>query len=212
VATQGKTRADLPQFHVLAVGQGSADENGYTERRLHGHLDRIGGLNFDPWCWLLLPGRGGLAGNFTPPTGPNHETTFSTLEKERLQVEGMSLAILGAYHQAYHIWMVEDGPAAWTEALFAASDAVAERFVGTDGHAYRRLSKASNWSPEPSARGPGEKWIVPGGWDHEHCEICNTHIDPQDRYFHHAEWNAFLCVSCYEKYVIPGSIEFALPV
>jgi hypothetical protein len=211
------TRADLPQFQVRAVEQGATASNGNIRWILHGTLSSTQGVDFKFWSWLLLPGRDGITGNFAEPRGPNLETTFTTSDKEKPQLEGLSLACLGAYHQAYHVWMVEDGPAAWTEGVFAASDAVAEHFVGTDGQNYRKLSKASDIpdraseSVQESDSAGGQSWVVPAGWDHEHCAICNAHVDPEDHYFHYEPFNAFLCVTCYQEYVLIGSIGFALP-
>ncbi|HEX4006562.1 MAG TPA: hypothetical protein VHX60_10335 [Acidobacteriaceae bacterium] len=215
--TKPFTRADLPQFTVTSVEGGEPGADGFIEWRLRGQLNQLEGVTLDGWSFLLLPGKESLTGDFGQPQGPHHETSFCALTKtdqNRPEAEGLSLACLGPYHRPHHVLMVEDGPEAWVERVFAASDAVAEKFVGTDGQAYRKLSMAGSAAgpgDDPSAKSEAMAWIVPGGWDHEHCEICNVHIDPEDRYFHHAEWRAFLCVSCYEKYVVLGNIEFALP-
>lgn len=202
------TRADLPQFKVSAVEQGATDEKGYTEWRLHGSLDRLGGIDFDSWCYLLGPGRQSFTGDFTEALRDSNERTFSMLDREKPLVEGVSLAYLGAAHRVYHVWMVEEGPSAWTENSFAASDALAERFIGTDGQSYRKTTKLQPYA-RSAAADLGEKWIIPGGWDHEHCSICWTHIDPGDRYFYHAELDEFLCVACFDRHVVVGDISFA---
>ena len=208
---QGRfTRADLPQFRVSAVEQGATNAEGYTEWGLRGTLDRLSSIDFDSWCYLLGPGRQNFTGNFTLPVGDRNETSFSMLEREKPSVNGLSLAYLSPAHQAYHVWMVEEGPSAWTSNTFEASDAIAERFIGTDGQSYRKTTKLQTAS-QSTAADLGEKWIVPGGWDHEHCALCWTHIDPGDRYFHHSELNAFLCVRCFERYVVAGDISFATP-
>lgn len=202
------TRADLPQFKVSAVEQGVSADDGFTEWRLKGSLDRLQGISFDSWCYLLGSGRESFTGNFSLPVGETRETVFTTHRREKPAVEGLTLSCMGAYHQAYHVWMVEEGPKAWTETVFAASDAVAEHFVGTDGKTWRKLSKLTTGELKQNGE---ESWIVPGGWDHEHCAICSVHIDPGDRHFHHAELNEFLCVSCYERYVLAGDIGFTMP-
>ena len=51
--------------------------------------------------------------------------------------------------------------------------------------------------------------VVPGGWDHEHCEICNQTIgnggDP-DGYV--SDSTCWICVECYRDYVVPRSLGF----
>lgn len=211
------TRADLPQFMVSSVEQtAGADSEGYAEWRLSGELSRTEGVTFDGWSFLLISGHESLVGEFTPPNAPSR-TTFTTLLKERPEVLGLKLACLGPYWNPYQVWTVEDGPNAWTEGVFAASDVEAEYVEGTDGRRYHKLSKlaepkTSSFRLQPTEGNQLPSRIVPEGWDHEHCEICNSHIDPGDKYFHHAEDNAFLCVSCYEKYVLRADIGFALPV
>lgn len=210
------TRKDLPQFTVTAVEQGEADFDGNVEWRLRGHLSRLEGATLDGWTWLLLPGRSAETGYFTEPKGDTHETTFAIFSRNKPELAGQSLACLNRGHQAYHVWMIEDGPTAWAEHTFVASDALAEIVIGSDGKRYQKWSKLQNTENGPPNPGAdpaqeiGRTWVIPGGWDHEHCEICNAHIDPGDRHFYYAEFGAFLCVSCYEKYVVTGSIGFAI--
>ena len=58
---------------------------------------------------------------------------------------------------------------------------------------------------------PKETRIVPGGWDHEHCEICNECIcliHGPDGYANKDD--NWVCPACYEKYVEPMSFDFLL--
>ena len=49
--------------------------------------------------------------------------------------------------------------------------------------------------------------LIPSGWDHEHCELCNSHIDidmvgfcdPDDR---------GVCENCYSRYVLRHDLAF----
>ena len=210
------TRADLPQFTVASVEEGERDSDGLIEWRLRGRLNRVDRLRLDGRLFVLLMGKSSLTGDFSQPRGERQETTFTAWDKTRPAVEGQSLACVDAYYK-YQVWSVEDGPAAWEEGVFAASDAIASRFVGTDGQTYRRTRQAGAVrataieARADSHDDEGPTWIIPGGWNHEHCAICNAHIDPGDRYFFHAGYNQYLCAECYLKYVLTGSIEFALP-
>lgn len=206
------TRADLPQFTVASVEEGERNSDGLIEWRLHGRLNRVEGVTLHGWSYLLLPGKGSLTGDFILPQGESHQTKFTAWDRSRPDVEGLSLACMDGYFNPYVIWMIEDGPEAWSERIFAASDAIADNFVGTDGKTYRRIRKAEAAETErASGESQGPTWMIPGGWDHEHCAICMAHIDPGDCYFFHAGYNQFLCVACYQEYVLTGSIAFALP-
>lgn len=47
------------------------------------------------------------------------------------------------------------------------------------------------------------------GCDHYHCEICWAKIwEPENREFMKSQDNVNICLSCYERVVIPRSLEF----
>jgi len=199
------TRSDLPQFFVDSIERGDQDDNGYIAWTLRGKLNRTLGIPVDAWCFLLLPGQESLTGTFTLSGEPDSDASFATDAKEKPDVIGATLAELSSYWRPQHIWMIEDGSESWAEQVFSASDAVEDHFVAQDGQGWRRLSKAAS---VPSADSSSR--IVSGGWDHEHCSLCNTHIDPGDRFFYSPKHYEYLCVSCYEKYVPEHDISFAL--
>ena len=99
--------------------------------------------------------------------------------------------------------MIEDGPSAWEELIFAPRDAVVTQFVGTDGQGWRKLRELKDG--ETTELGAE---LVKDGWDHEHCLLCNCHIDPEDRFFLHSSENEYFCVECYERHVLSGDIGF----
>jgi hypothetical protein len=42
-------------------------------------------------------------------------------------------------------------------------------------------------------------WVCEDGWDHEHCHVCNAHIDPGDEYWLSPEpWPLELCLACHQ--------------
>jgi len=51
--------------------------------------------------------------------------------------------------------------------------------------------------------------VIPGGWDHEHCEICNQKIgfggEPEGYVDDSKSW---ICEGCYRDYVVPRSLAF----
>jgi hypothetical protein len=206
-------RTDLPQFTVNSIEQGERDDDGYIAWVLRGKLNRERGIPVDTWCFLLLPEQESLTGTFTLSDENAGIASFVAFERKKPDVVGLTLTQLGSYWRPYQIWMVEDGPDNWSEQVFSASDAILEPFIEPDGTAWRRLAKASTVPAEQSSirlmTGNGDQVrIVPGGWDHEHCSLCNTHIDPGDRFFHNPAYKEFLCTTCYKQYVPERDIGF----
>jgi hypothetical protein len=210
------TRADLPQFTVDAMEMGETYLSGDIEWTLKGRLNNVKGVIFDGWTYLMLPNQYVLCGNFSTPVGADNETSFVAWSREKPDVVGMQLASLSPYWQPYNIWTIEDGPDAWSLDTFVTSDAVAEIVAGTDGQPLRGWRKASESEiaelpkTQPDSSQP-QRWILSGGWDHDHCELCMCHIHAGDEHYRHSEWCAFLCLDCYGKYVPSRNIEFALP-
>lgn len=103
------------------------------------------------------------------------------------------VAYLSPYWQAYHVWMVLDSACGWEKKRFQGADAVAAEYDAgatsiVDGREVRLWTKlelvggregasrrhpASDQSLPPSS----ERRPVPGGWGHEHCDLCKTHIE-----------------------------------
>jgi hypothetical protein len=47
---------------------------------------------------------------------------------------------------------------------------------------------------------PKKFWVCEDGWDHEHCHVCNAHIEPGDEYWQSTEpWRLELCLACYGR-------------
>jgi hypothetical protein len=50
-----------------------------------------------------------------------------------------------------------------------------------------------------------------GGWDHEHCELCEAHIggsgDPHGFVDPEEHW---LCRTCHERYAVPRDLSFLI--
>ncbi len=93
--------------------------------------------------------------------------------------------------------LVLDRSKKWEERTFTPVDAVA--FTIDGGNLVRKVSDG------PTAEGD----VVKGGWDHEHCEICWATISRADNptgIF--AEPKHWICCDCYQRFVLPASLEF----
>jgi len=97
--------------------------------------------------------------------------------------------------------ILEEG-ARWEKVVFHATDAVQESYTTEDGKHFRKLSKMRGGQELPT----GAQFVT-SGWDHEHCELCNKHIDPGDCAYTNAD-GLWVCLSCFEDYVNPKNLSF----
>jgi hypothetical protein len=108
---------------------------------------------------------------------------------------GESYAFLDLYWGDRAI-LVLDRSREWRQTRFQPVDAV-QQF--SDGH--RVLSKASPVQTDGT--------VVPGGWDHEHCDICYEKLGPQGQSTGGtSSTDEWLCNACYDEYLVPRSLEF----
>lgn len=163
-------------------------------------------INYSSWCALLGKDRNCLYGNWLQENRSDGKVAFETTNDPLSVTAGARLPFAGDIH-AWAAILIEDGLSVWEEHVFVPRDAIATHFTGHDGNAWRGLRPvASDEQPAPDAE------IVESGWDHEHCLICNGHIDPGDRFFQHkTEDNYFLCTTCYENHAKTGDLSFLLP-
>jgi hypothetical protein len=196
-----KQLEDLPHFMVSGVKRGEVASDGYIPLELSGAFDTLEGIR-EGRCWLLLPGKQSLIGDLTSLNPDTRTALCLTSEKAVPDVLGRSLPYLDGFWQAYHVWMVTDANQPWQEVVFHSSDAVSFSCEGGDGRKIRGLRKAK---PEDSQN--PELQIVRNGWDHEHCELCNAHIDPGDSCHRDAE-GAWVCQRCFRQFVQPHDLSF----
>ena len=54
--------------------------------------------------------------------------------------------------------------------------------------------------------------VIPGGWKHEHCNICwETIAESAERFGYCDQYERWVCESCYENYIVPKKINFIPP-
>jgi hypothetical protein len=135
-----KTVEDFPKFVVTAVRRGAASERGYTWFELEGAYDRNLESRFDQiiagagplWFWLLFNERGCLCPMLKSFDKEANTAILTCQEKEKPRVDGLALAYLSSYWQAFHIWMVLDPDWGWERRQFRGTDAVAEDYEAKD--------------------------------------------------------------------------------
>jgi hypothetical protein len=218
-----KTLEDFPQFSVAAVRRGKSSADGYTRFELDGKFDRTIERIDTHWFWLLFGENDCLCVTMQTLDKESGAAILTCDEKDEPRVTGRTLAYLSPYWQAYHVWMVLDPAWGWEKKRFHGADAVAQDYEANEiavvgGHDVRVWTKlehtegrggtsrhypASDQSLPPSS----ERRLVPGGWDHEHCDLCRTHIDAGE--FGYCDpGGRWMCEKCYERYVLQRDLAF----
>ena len=178
----------------------------------------------DPhWFWLLFGEKGCLCVTLQSLDKETKAAVLTCDEIDEPKVVGQSLAYLSPYWQAYHVWMVLDPEWGWHRKQFHGVDAFAQNYVSeqpsiVDGREVRVWTKlepaigregSSRYYPATDQSLPPstERQLVAGGWGHEHCDLCRTHIDSHQ--FGYCDSNdRWLCEKCYERYVLQRDLAF----
>lgn len=195
-----KTLEDFPKFSVTAL-RFSTSDSGYIEFEIDGTFDRII-EKIEPWFWLLFAEGGYLCASLQSLDEKNQAASLTCELKEEPKIVGQALAYLSSYWQGYHVWMILREDAHWEDVVFHATDAVQESFTEKDGGHFRKLSKMRRGQELPAGA-----QVVTDGWDHEHCELCNKHIDPADHAWKNKD-GLWVCVSCFDRSVKPKDLSF----
>jgi hypothetical protein len=219
---QGWTLEDFPKFTVLQVSQLGTDPEGSSRFEIEGEFDRpVEQQGEITWFWLLIGERNAVCAQWASlENGTSATVTID--EKELPDISGKPLRYLSPAWNPYQIWMVIDKEWGWERVQFRAVDAVAETFGAkeismVDGREVttwtrlRRADKQGNterYEPDAQISGPrGGPRIVAGGWDHEHCDLCHSHIDDGNFGYRDSD-NTWLCEACHKKYVEQHNLPF----
>jgi hypothetical protein len=226
-----KTLEDFPKFVVATVRRDATSDDGYSRFEIEGSFDPILEGTFDliiertvvQWFWLLFGEQQCLCPMLKSFDKQTRTAILTCDEKEEPKIHGLELAYLSPRWQAFHVWMVLDPDWGWERRQFQGTDAVAEDYEAKDisiveGREVRVWTKLE---PTGTSRGQSRCYpaadqalpvhsgtrLVPGAWGHEHCELCNEHIDagmfglcdPDERW---------VCEKCYERYVVRHDLAF----
>jgi len=219
-----KTLEDFPKFRVSRVTRGETDPHGFTTFELDGEFDRIvGRVGEITWFWLLIGNRLAVCAQWKSLGEDTSTPTLVAHEKELPEIVGKTLYYLSPAWQAFNIWMVLDEKWGWEHVRFQTVDAVAEAFQanevsivdGREVKTWTKLERADNrgfterYAPAAEQTSPSraEPHVVPGGWDHEHCELCRGHIDNGDNGYRDRD-ERWMCENCYNKYVKRRDLSF----
>jgi hypothetical protein len=220
-----KQLKDLPHFRVEAVKRLRTHDGETVDFEIRGTLDRINGV-CEGSCWLLLPERGCLMADLNFEDVGAKKARLVTLQQTIPSLIGLSAPYLSGRWEPYHVWMVIEPEWIWSRAFFQVSDAMARscqeegvpsidgrevkewieiRKVGEENNRFRVYPVFSNGESNLPAVGPDG--IIKGGWNHEHCDICNSHIESGQYEFRDLGGHT-VCERCHFEYVIPHDLSF----
>lgn len=184
--------ADLPQFTISAVRPGAG--GGWALEGQFNHLETVR----EERSWLYVSRRDSLIGDLEALDAQTRQARFmiSDPNPPPAWLTGATLPWLDGWWQAFHVTLILDPGHPWERVSFASRDALQSRMPG-----YRVLREAAGDPPTP------DEVVVPGGWDHEHCMLCNAHIDPGAEAYTDPEGN-WLCAPCHTAFAEPHDLSF----
>jgi hypothetical protein len=218
-----KTLDDFPKFIATAVRRGETSATGYTEFVMDGRFDReIKKIN-PHWFWLVFGQNDGLTATLRSLDKETGAAVLFTHQVEEPNVVGVPLYYLSPYWQAFNIWMVLDPNWGWEKKQFIGVDAVAQDYEAADisivedrevkiwtklepveggsGSSRHYPAKNQDSPPDTTPR------VVAHGWGHESCDFCRSHIDSGE-FGYHDRGERWMCVKCYDRYVVPRDLAF----
>jgi len=191
-----KTLEDFPHFVIAEVQE--VRETG--EVRLLGSFDEERGVETGVASLLGLPNFwiDGTLREFN--TATKNGLFVVSSPGSPLKVGTTVLFVEGYWHRC--VKMILDPHRRWERMLFQPKDmALYRQRGGMVGTPASRLS-ASMGKPDE---------IVPGGWDHEHCEICQGKVTayPGSQHFGFTDGSGlWFCEGCYKTFVQPKDFSF----
>jgi len=218
-----KTFEDFPHFTVGALRRGTTSTTGYTRFELDGTFDQDIDQIDPQWFWLLLSENECLCATLQSLDKETLTAVLTCDVRDEPSVLGQTLFYLSPRWQAYHVWMVLDPAWGWVKKRFQGANAVAEDYDtgetsvvdGRDVRVWTKLELiggregASRHYPARDQTLPpsSEPRQVPGGWGHEHCDLCKTHIDA-GALGYCDPGGRWMCEKCYERYVMQRDLAF----
>jgi hypothetical protein len=185
--------SDLPTMLVERIDRTAG------EMKVHGQFDRLEGVRESGYFRLERCVYAWATLRFTENTPGGVE--FSDArdgDVSKLQV-GQRYTWLDDYFQAPLVEAIADESTAWRPATFHPRDAQ-----------YFRQGESIGWRPvgQPIPDDAVALDVRPGGWDHEHCDLCFRQIDLQAPTYYTDPEDHLLCPNCYERYGRPHDVSF----
>jgi hypothetical protein len=185
---------DLPLFTIERI------LNQATAPHLAGAFSHVSGVR-EGRSWLYHPTHA-LIGDLEQLSLSTREAVFAApfwTPDGPAQV-GEALPWVDGYWQANDLTMILDPTIVWKRTTFAPVDAQ-----------YFDLGGVRGWQEvgKPLPEGATPLYVAPGGWDHEHCNICDAKIGESWAPIGYVTSTAYwLCEPCYARYAVPHDVSF----
>ena len=189
---------DLPAFRVLQIT--NADEPELLGVFTHLRSVRAGR------SWLYAGDADSLIGDLIDIDETSRQARFIApfwAPTSPIQIGSIAPWLDGSW-QAYHLTMILDPEAVWKRTEFTPSPAQHFRQGGVYG-----WTKAGHKLQDDAT----PTHIDEAGWDHEHCELCQSKIGRGGDAHGYVDRNdQWLCEPCYHDYAEPRSLAFACSI
>ncbi len=190
----------LPQCTVVEI-QTMLDS---MDTRILGQLSHTAGVRNERGFLYRAAGPSIVGDLEAVPTAASKAVVFMTPDAAfapELRV-GATYPWLDGYWQPRHLTMVLAPANSWRRTTFVPTPARYFRDKGVTG-----WQKAD--APLPA--GVEDLGLRSGGWNHEHCELCNVQIGTSglsDAYMNSDD--LWLCIGCYDRYASNNDVSFAV--
>ena len=182
---------DLPQFTISDM---QFNEGGWVLDGRFNHLTKVR----EERSWLYISRMDSLLGDLKALDCDTRQARFHARNPEPPPewILGATLPWFDGYWDPYNIALILDETHPWKQVTFIAQDGLQSRLPG-----WNVTRNAIRATPHPN------EILLPGAWNHEHCMLCWTHIDPGDAAYADSE-NHWLCAECFTTYAAPHDISF----
>ncbi len=203
--------ASLPRFTISKVLRLRPDQDGYVDFEVSGTVSDVRALEVGSRYWLYVSG-----GDYSPIVDVlSLDQKESTATLDGLAFPGSPKILIGdsypiitAYWNANIYAAILDDRRIWTKTPVTPTGSF-ETMV--PGYVARSTpSRPGLTRYYPTAEAPVDKTarVVDGGWDHEHCGICNEHIGADDPAGFVDPDGLWLCDKCFGAFAEPHDLRF----
>jgi hypothetical protein len=187
------TLSDLPKMMVDRIDR-TADGT-----KVHGRFDRLAGVRENGYFRLARCSYVWASLRFNESDPGAVEFTDDRDPAVSKLLVGERYTWLDDYWNAPLVEAIADETTAWRPMTFRTTDAQ-----------WFHQGDVTGWQPigQPLPTGAAALETQPGGWDHEHCDLCGRRIDVEASMYFTDPEDHRLCSQCYEKYGRRHDVSF----
>jgi hypothetical protein len=186
---------DLPSMTIESI------ERNADGAVVRGHFDRIDGVGGSGWFRVSSQHFFVASLEQIDPSSGGVAVSLTREEDDGLSI-GQRLPWFDGRWPAPVVQAIVDESYGWKPVVFKASTAV-----------HFQLGNKRGWGKKGTPLINGEVVVrhEPGGWDHEHCSVCDDRIDTEKpQAYTTADGRWWLCAECYDRYARTQDVSFQL--